>query len=113
MLRRSHDRQLKLECTRLSTNRFKRSVFGLVALFNALPQWVVEIPQTKDFQRVLQGAVKRSAIRGNAEWADVLKYGWQTMSHDRVDSLFQRSDLRQCDRGTEVDIYYESNSESE
>ena len=42
--RPSHNRQLLTPCTRLSTEKFKRSIFGIVSFYNALPQWVVDVP---------------------------------------------------------------------
>ena len=50
-LRALHDRQLSTAATPFSTDTFGRSLFGLVNLYNWLPQHLVECTSVKLFQR--------------------------------------------------------------
>ena len=49
-----------------------RSAFGLVAIYNLLPQYVVEACTVSAFQRHLQGIVTYLATTGFADWAACL-----------------------------------------
>ena len=46
----------------------KRSIFGLIRVFNALPQAHVSARSTKAFQKLLQDRAKDAARRGEANW---------------------------------------------
>ena len=54
------------------TDVFRRSVFGLVALYNLLPQALIDIPNVRDFQKRLQDVVLQAAIRGFDGWQGIL-----------------------------------------
>ena len=46
----------------------KRSVFGLIRVFNKLPPEVVETKTVKQFQRLLQKRTKLASTGGGAAW---------------------------------------------
>ena len=66
---RRHDRQLfdPLDGSKRKT-LFGRSAFGLVRVYNLLPQKVVEARTVKDFQRNLQNHVKNLLASGDEDW---------------------------------------------
>ena len=47
-----------------------RSVFGLIRVYNLLPQWVVDARTVKEFQGKLQYIVKRREASGCRDWMD-------------------------------------------
>jgi hypothetical protein len=88
----SHGRQLHTECSQLSTDRFKRSIFGLVSFYNSLPEWVVHLPEVSVFQRVIQKAVLRRANQID-NWHIWLRSEWKSMSCNKFDAAFSKSDI--------------------
>ena len=46
----------------------KRSLFGLIAIYNRLPQELVEVESTQSFQRKLQRLARDAAVDGDAHW---------------------------------------------
>ena len=53
----------------------KRSIFGLIRVFNRLPQAAVDAKTTKLFQRYLQDCAKHAAKNDASEWQLMLKVG--------------------------------------
>ena len=69
--RRRHDLQLLDTCDGSQLCQFQRSLFGLVKVWNALPQSFVHAPSVSSFQSKLSAAAKRTCTaRCN---------GWQVM----------------------------------
>ena len=50
----------------------KRSVFGLLHVYNGLAADIVELRDVKSFQRKLHNLVKDAMINGSASWESVL-----------------------------------------
>ena len=50
----------------------KRSVFGLIAVYNMLPASCVALNSVKEFQRALQHLVTERAKIGRGDWKDTL-----------------------------------------
>ena len=50
----------------------KRSLFGLVAVYNLLPPRVVALNSVHEFQRALQHMVTERAKAGRGDWEDTL-----------------------------------------
>ena len=113
LTRVSHSKQLQTPCTAFSTERMKRSVYGLVDFYNSLPSWIVSIPTVSLFQRILQGGAFRFSQRSES-WKTLFTREWRTLSCHALDNLFQRSDLtaqrERCRRNQEPDNW-ESDSE--
>ena len=86
LTRLSHTRQIDTKCTRLSTERFKRSAYGLVAFYNALPQWLVDISSTNTFQRVVQKAVIRISSSSETNWHLWIRDGWKQRTCNQLDA---------------------------
>ena len=88
-------------------------MYGIIAFYNALPQWVVEIPTTQLFQGVLQKAVLR--FSGTADrWPKLLKSEWMNIQCSTLDELFRKEDLSVAgDCEPPFPLVYESNSDSE
>ena len=63
-----HCRQLRDLRTSSSTDWMKRSILGLIAIWNMLPEEIVMEPDTKDFQGALQDLVKVRAVAGCDNW---------------------------------------------
>ena len=51
------------------TDVLKRSIFGLVVIYNLLPSKVVASKSIKLFQRMLQGALRRAAAANIPDWS--------------------------------------------
>ena len=67
--RQRHNKQLEDVCDRSNCpNYFLQSVFGLIAIYNLLPQYVVEAKSIKLFQRRLQEIVVYLAVTGYDAW---------------------------------------------
>ena len=108
-----HNRQIESKCSRLSTERFKRSAFGLVAFYNALPQWLVEVCCTNTFQRVVQRAVMRTS-RSGTSWYLWIREGWKQMSCNQFDAAFSKSDARESNsRHAHFEEFVDGESTSE
>ena len=65
---RRHSRQLIDPCDGSHTCFLQRSAFGLIKVYNLLPQAVVNCSSVKAFQHALQELVKAEAGAGNANW---------------------------------------------
>ena len=63
---RRHDRQFREPLYR--TDVFKRSAFGLTAVYNLLPAHVVASESVKAFQSLLQKALRKAAHLGINNW---------------------------------------------
>ena len=87
-LRALHDRQLSTAATPFSTDTFARSLFGLVNLYNKLPQHLVECTSVKLFQRKLQFGLQRQADAGTAGWQQLYSAGWKRLSLRQLDDVF-------------------------
>ena len=61
-----HNKQL--HGRRYHTLVFGRSLFGLVRVYNLLPQSVVDATSVQSFQRVLQKGLLRAASTGVVRW---------------------------------------------
>jgi len=71
--RQRHTRQLEDPCDRPSCpNYVLNSAFGLVAIYNLLPQYVVDSASVKAFQGKLQDIVVYFATTHHAEWKTCL-----------------------------------------
>ena len=66
--RAKHGRQLKEYRAGTHLNVLRRSVFGLVTVYNLLPAWVVQLKDVKDFQYALQEHVKERAYQNCEDW---------------------------------------------
>merc|ERR1711976_112506 len=91
LTRPSHSRQIHSSCTPFSTDRLERSIFGLVEFYNALPGWVVEISETRIFQRVLQKAVQRISVQHRDNWQAWMRGGWKSMFCQQLDATFHKA----------------------
>ena len=87
-LRALHDRQLSTAATPFSTDTFGRSLFGLVNLYNRLPQHLVECTSVKLFQRKLQFGLRRQADTETADWQQLYSTGWKRLSLPQLDAVF-------------------------
>ena len=90
-----HSKQLCTQATFASSQTFKRSIFGLVHCYNALPQRLADLDTVKTFQRCLQAALLRLAELGAGDWPKLYSNVWKRLPRTKLNELFQ-SDL---DRG--------------
>ena len=63
-----HSKHLKKLRTTSSSEVMKRSILGLIAIYNMLPEEVVMCSETSDFQTALQDLVKIRAVAGCDDW---------------------------------------------
>ena len=63
---RRHNKQLI--APPFGTETLRRSLFGLVRIYNLLPQSVVDLKSVKEFQSSLQGALRHTASLGIPDW---------------------------------------------
>ena len=70
-----HSKQLLDRVSASSSDQFKRSLFGMVQCYNALPQWVVEKTSVSAFQRALQKFVIHRVQEGAAKWNLIFSFG--------------------------------------
>ena len=63
---RRHNKQLI--APPFGTETLRRSLFGLVRIYNLLPQSVVDLKSVKEFQSTLQGALRHAASLGIPNW---------------------------------------------
>ncbi len=84
-----HTKQLLDRVTRSSSDMFKRSAFGMVQCYNALPQRVVDEKSVKSFQRALQNSLKLRASEGFGGWQDIFSVGQRYASVLRFQAFFQ------------------------
>ena len=86
-----HNRQLLDRVSAYSTDVFRRSIFGTVQCYNALPQNVVEKPSVSSFQRALQAALSHQAELGASNWQGMFSDGRRYASALRFQSLFRHN----------------------
>ena len=77
LVEHSHNKQLHDPASGRVTGAFRRFVFGFIAVYNRLPQAVVDLKSVKAFQACLQGAVCDMALT-NADWQNLLSAGDRT-----------------------------------
>ena len=65
---RTHRRQLKDPVAFFHAPIIKRSVFGLIKVYNRLPSHVLDATNTRIFQRSLQRLAKEAAKANSANW---------------------------------------------
>ena len=87
---RVHNKQLLDRVEKLSTDQFRRSIFGMVNCYNSLPQFVVDKPSVASFQRALQDALKAQASAGVEDWQRMLSDGRKYASLLRFQARFGR-----------------------
>ena len=87
---RVHNKQLLDRVERLSTDQFRRSIFGMVNCYNSLPQFVVDKPSVASFQGALQDALKAQASAGVEDWQRMLSDGRKYASLLRFQARFGR-----------------------
>ena len=64
-----HDKQLQcLDSERYRPCLYRRSIFGMVHIYNRLPQAIVDCDNVKDFQKALQELVMERAKAGCDDW---------------------------------------------
>ena len=83
-----HSRQLGTHATFLSSTVFKRSAFGLVHCYNALPQGVADLETVKAMQRHLQATLLKLAEQGAEDWPRFYSNGWKRLPRTKLDTLF-------------------------
>ena len=69
---RRHNRQLLERCTGHFLESTRRSVFGLVRVYNFLPQAAVDATSVTAFQTALTNLVREACERGEEDWATLL-----------------------------------------
>ena len=67
-----HNKQVLDFCNGNHSAMLARSALGIVREYNLLPQWVVNAPSVKVFQRRLQDLVCNEASRGSLSWSRCL-----------------------------------------
>ena len=88
-------------------------MYGLVAFYNALPQWLVDISGTNVFQRVVQKAVVRLSKR-NVNWHLWIRDGWKNMTCQQFDAAFLKLDIREKNaKPTAFEQFMEGDSASD
>ncbi len=70
------------------TQLFKRSLFGYVAIYNRLPQKIVDVSSVSAFQKALQDAMKVSLRRGDEDWATIFRFDNRTSDVARFQRCF-------------------------
>ena len=83
-----HDKQLFSEVGIRATDVMRKSLFGLVHMYNSLPQKLVDSPTPRIFQGRLQAALKRYASTGAEDWPRLLSTVWRLMPRRRLHALF-------------------------
>ena len=63
-----HSRTLLDRNTAGHTEQYRRSVFGLVPIYNRLPQRIVDLPDVSTFQKELQLTLRRRCEAGLDNW---------------------------------------------
>ena len=63
-----HNKQLLERCDGSHTELTARSLFGLVLIYNLLPQHVVDSPNVKNFQTLLTNAAKQHCLHNAPNW---------------------------------------------
>ena len=68
-----HNRQLHDPVGPSSPKLLLRSIFGLINIYNILPEEVVDSEDVKIFQRRLQRLVRQAAAQSRQGWANLLR----------------------------------------
>ncbi len=84
-----HNRQLFDRVTASSTEQLKKSFFGMVQCYNALPQHVVNHQSVSSFQRELQDSMMRRAAEGFDGWQQIFSVGRKYASILRFQAFFK------------------------
>ena len=63
-----HDRQLHDPIEPGHSPMIRRSVFGMIRIYNSLPQRTVSLQSVKSFQRALQKRARDSATDATVDW---------------------------------------------
>ena len=85
-----HDKRFVHRIQSYSTDQFRRSAFGMVQCYNALPQRIVDVKTVKLFQRHLQMALVDNVQRGaREEWQEVFSDGRRYSSPLRFQAFFR------------------------
>ena len=87
LLVRRHEHQLLLRAFR--TDVLKRSLFGMVAVYNLLPSDVVAAKTVPAFQRLLQKGVKAAAAQGVETWQRLLSPEARVLRPKAFQTLFK------------------------
>ena len=85
-----HDKQLYDRVDAHSTDQFRRSIFGMVECYNALPQSFVVAKTVKQFQGDLQRAVMKRVSEGYDGWREIFSVGRRYASVLRFQAFFER-----------------------
>ena len=83
-----HDKQLGTPAHSGSTDTMQRSLFGLVHLYNKLPQRIVDSPSVKVLQKRLQETLLRLAEQDLPNWQALYSTEWKRFSRTQLDRLF-------------------------
>ena len=70
-----HDKQLVDRVSAGSSQQFKRSIFGMVQCYNALPQRLVDLKSIKSLQSALQKGIIHRAQLGHDGWQNTFVDG--------------------------------------
>ena len=66
-----HSKTLEDTCAGIRPDYFTRSIFGLIAVYNFLPEFVVSQRSVKDFQSILPRIVRYIGASGYEEWESI------------------------------------------
>ena len=69
--KRRHTHQLKEHCTNNFLEVMRQSIFGLVRVYNFLPQQVIDAPSVTVFQRTLTSLAKDASLKLIEDWSTV------------------------------------------
>lgn len=83
-----HTKQLATPVDYASSEVLRRSLFGLVHGYNALPQGLVDCPSVKAFQRKLQLGLLKLAEAGVDDWKLFFSSAWRRFPRSRRDDVF-------------------------
>ena len=86
-IRPPHSKQLFTAATFESTNVLQRSLFGLVHLYNKLPQHAVDSPSVSSFQKKLQSGLLKFAENNAENMPRFYSTTWKHMPPARLDRL--------------------------
>ena len=79
-VRHWHSKTLIDPCDAICPDYYRRSIFGLVGVYNLLPELVVAQESMKDFQSYLHLIVKYLAVSGYSNWSNVFHRDFITHS---------------------------------
>ena len=84
-----HDRQLHDPVDASATGAMKRSLFGLIYVYNLLPQSVVDACSIAAFQAKLQRGIKKAASQNTPGWETLLQAGVRNMGVATFQQFFE------------------------